>query len=136
MEESLSKPIVLHPGWREVPEHLIEEIMIQRRQQAERGEKGEATDAEILAYLYTASLAAPMDHEYVNIYMHLLQKYLDQKKIERPDFLREDVELSEYEQGLLRELRRWIWSRAERACKKNRKKLKKQKCKIKKKVVA
>jgi len=136
MEESLSKPIVLHPGWREVPEHLIEEIMIQRRQQAERGEKGEATDAEILAYLYTASLAAPMDHEYVNIYMHLLQKYLDQKKIERPDFLREDVELSEYEQGLLRELRRWIWSRAERAWKKNRKKLKKQKCKIKKKVVA
>ena len=67
--------------------------------------------------------------------MHPLQKYLDQK-IERPDFLREDVELSEYEQGLLRELRQWIWSRAERACKKNRKKLKKQKCKIKKKVVA
>jgi len=31
--------------------------------------------------------------------MHPLQKYLDQKKIERPDFLREDVKLSEYEQG-------------------------------------
>ena len=72
----LSGPIVLHnPGWADsVPEWLISAIPAARLEQvkaevADETERDLATLEEVCAYLYTASLAFPLDRDYTVIYL-------------------------------------------------------------------
>ena len=125
--KALFKPIIVHPGWKEVPENVLRDIRIQRLQQVLKGEEGEATDAEALAYLSSASMVAPMRSEWVRIYEYVFQRYLDWNGIPRPEFLREDIKLSKYEESELKRFRIWLWDQAERAWKEKMKKMKKEK---------
>lgn len=116
--QNLSRPIVLHPQWMKIPEILKKEIERQRAVQVLKSEYGEATDAEALAYLYSASLAAPLRSEYVNIYLYLYQKIMKQIGIQLPPELCEVKSLSDYEKQLLADLKQWIWKKSMRTAKK------------------
>lgn len=98
-------PIILALGGWDIPAWLKRQIIIRRLLQKEEFYK-EATDEECLAYLYTASLNAPLATEYVNIYMFLVNKVLS-KKIPIPDELKKE-KISDYEQKLLEEMKRNI----------------------------
>jgi hypothetical protein len=72
----LSGPIILHnPGWADcVPDWLIAAIPAARLEQVTAEVAGEterdlATLEEVCAYLYTASLAFPLDRDYTAIYL-------------------------------------------------------------------
>jgi len=81
-------------------------------------QQGRATDIEVLAYIYTASLANPLTYEYTKIQMFLTLKSLKwQGKNEIPDFLNDCEELDDYENSLLDNLKRDIWNAQERAYK-------------------
>ena len=116
----LTRPIVLHPQWMEIPEILKKEIERQRALQVQNNEEGEATDAEALAYLYSASLAAPLRSEYVRIYLYLFRRTMRRLGIEPPPDLCDVESLSEDEERELKELKRWLWKRSLKGAKKRR----------------
>ena len=66
----------------------------------------EGSDAEVVAYLYTASLAAPLRTEYARIYLYLAKKLLGEKArdIDAPE------SLTDYELELLRRLKRDLYN--------------------------
>lgn len=115
----LNRPIVVHPQWPEIPEMLKKEIQVQRAQMAITGSEGKASDAEVLAYLYSASLAAPLRSEYVKIYLNLFCKTMRRLGIEPPPDLCPGA-LNTYEKKLLDDLRKWIWDRSVKNTKKRR----------------
>lgn len=65
----------------------------------------EATDIEALLYLYPASLCAPMGEQWSRIYLYLGTKVMGDKV---PEDIKQK-ELSDYDMGELRDLKRWIW---------------------------
>lgn len=103
-------PIILYPGgWEDtLPPRLWEEITTQRFVQEMKRAKGtkieESTDAEALAYVYSASLVAPMGPEWTNIYLWLGKHYGD------AEFSKVTPrELSSDEKRMLEDLKRWIY---------------------------
>jgi len=110
---ALAGPIIVWPGFNELPEWLVEQIRLERLAQNIRVLTGqedgdEATDAEVLAYLHTASLAAPLSPEWCRIYFHLFARYAGEEQARRilGPFL--PSELSPDEERELRKLRRWL----------------------------
>ncbi len=117
----LERPVVLYPGWYEIPEPIKKEIYLQRAEQALLQKEGEATDAEALAYLYSASLAVPLRSEYVRIYLYLFCRTMRRQGIEPPPDLCEVESLSEDEERLLRKLKQWLWERSMKGAKRHKK---------------
>ena len=69
-------PILVFPGgWGDtLPEWLKNAITLERLAINVKGSKGEemtGTDAEACAYLYTAGLTQPMDHDWGQIYLYI-----------------------------------------------------------------
>jgi len=74
-----------------------------------KGEKPTATDAEACAYLHTASLEAPMDRDWTQIYLYVAGKVVSgAKDTQIPDDINVDS-LDNYQTGLLRDLKDWIY---------------------------
>lgn len=100
-------------GWAEsIPEKLKQDItphrLVHNMLCLQGKEKwDEATDLEALIYLYPASLTAPMSSEWCRIYMYLGTKYMGDKF---PEDIRQES-LSNYEMGMLRDLKRWIYKK-------------------------
>ena len=72
-------PILVFPGgWGEdLPEWLKTAITLERLAMNMRGLKGEemtGTDAEACAYLWTAALTQPIDHDWTQIYLYIAGK--------------------------------------------------------------
>jgi len=72
-------PIIVFPGgWGDtLPEWLKNAITLERlgmNMRALKGEEMTGTDAEACAYLYTASLTQPMDHDWGQIYLYIATK--------------------------------------------------------------
>jgi hypothetical protein len=72
---ALTDPIIVFPGgWGDtLPEWLKNAITLERlgmNMRALKGEEMTGTDAEACAYLYTAALTQPMDHDWGQIYLH------------------------------------------------------------------
>ena len=72
-------PILVFPGgWGDtLPEWLKNVITLERLEmnmKALRGEEMTDTDSEACAYLYTAALTQPMDHDWGQIYLHVTAK--------------------------------------------------------------
>ena len=109
---NFNRPIVLHPGWMEIPDKLKKQISIERAEQILKGNLDEATDAEVLAYLSSASMATPLLQEYVNIYLYLFQKTMKQIEVEVPSDLLKVKNLTDYEKQLMNELNGWIWNKS------------------------
>jgi len=72
-------PILVFPGgWGDtLPDWLKNAITLERLEMNMRTLKGEemtGTDAEACAYLYTAGLTQPMDHDWTQIYLYIASK--------------------------------------------------------------
>ena len=74
-----------------------------------KGEEMTGTDAEACAYLNTASLTQPMDHDWTQIYLYIAGKtYTRWKKTEMPEDIRVDS-LRDDEMGDLNRLKEWLY---------------------------
>lgn len=109
---ALTDPIILFPGgWGDtLPDWVKGAIQIERLAQLMKGEEI-ATDAEACAYLYTASLEAPMDSDWTQIYLYVAGKVVSKN---RDPHMPEDIKvdsLNDYQMGQLRGLKGWIYER-------------------------
>jgi len=107
-------PILVFPGgWGDtLPDWLKQAITLDRLMmnvQALKTGHMTGTDAEACAYLYTASLTAPMDSDWTQIYLYIAGKvYSRWKKTEMP----EDIRVESLRDDQLRDLNRlkdWIY---------------------------
>jgi hypothetical protein len=107
-------PIIVMPGgWGDtLPDWIKNQITLERLAQnikTLKGEKLSATDAEACAYLYTASLEAPIDNDWTQIYLYVAGKVVSRAKDTKiPVDIRVDS-LNDYQIGLLRDLKDWIY---------------------------
>ena len=109
-------PILVYPGgWGDtLPDWLKEAITLERlamNMRALKGEEMTGTDAEACAYLYTACLTAPPDHDWTKIYLYVAGKVCRQhKQAEIP----EDIVVESLDAEQMRDLARlkeWIYRR-------------------------
>ena len=121
MSESLSAPdrrylfgpiVVADPSWGEtLPKWLRLAVQAARLSQVLAREKELASEEEVVAYLYTASLRAPLDHDLATIYLVLSARVMARwGQLESPaEFWtrigHEKPEMSLYQERLLRQLR-------------------------------
>jgi hypothetical protein len=84
-----------------------------------KGEGPTGTDAEACAYLYTACLAQPVDHDWAQIYLYVAnQVYSRHRTKESGVQFPEDIQvrsLSDYQMAELRRLKDWIYERRTQA---------------------
>ncbi len=107
-------PILVFPGgWGDtLPEWLKGAITLERLEMNMRTLKGEemtGTDAEACAYLYTAGLTAPMDHDWSQIYLYIAGKTYARH---RGNQVPEDIQVESLNDYQLRELNRlkaWLY---------------------------
>ena len=109
-------PILVFPGgWGDtLPDWLREAITMERLMmniKALKGEEMTGTDAEACAYLYTACLTQPVNHDWTKIYLYVAGKVCRQhKQAEVP----EDILVESLDADQMRELDRlkaWIYKR-------------------------
>ena len=107
-------PIIVMPGgWGDtLPEWLKNAITLERlagNMKALKGGEMTGTDAEACAYLYTAALTAPMDHDWSQIYLYIAtQTYQRQGKGKMPSDIAVDKLDSEQTRDLAR-LKEWLY---------------------------
>jgi len=117
---ALTDPIIVMPGgWGDsLPDWVKPAITLERfleNIKHSRGEEPTGTDAEAMAYLYTASLEAPMDHDWSQIYLYIAGKTMRQhKKVEMPEDIRVES-INRTQQEDLARLKRWIYNTRTRA---------------------
>ena len=113
---ALTDPILVFPGgWGDtLPEWIKTSITLERLGMNMRALKGElptGTDAEACAYLYTASLTQPMDHDWAQIYLYIAtQTYRQWGKNEMPS----DIAVESINDDQMRDLNRlkaWIYQK-------------------------
>ena len=107
LTEPLTTPIVYHPGgWEDtVPEELKRQVIQQRIEKQVNGGWDEATDAEVLCYLMTASLVQPLSSDWTQIFLYEGALFMPQVRDAIPDTPKE---LSDYQKSELRDLKRRI----------------------------
>jgi hypothetical protein len=76
---TFTDPIIVYPGgWGDtLPDWIRTQITLERlieNMKEAYGEQPTGTDAEATAYLYTASLTAPMSDDWTKIYLHVAGK--------------------------------------------------------------
>lgn len=107
-------PILVFPeGWGDtLPGWLKQAITLERLEmnmKALKGEEMTGTDAEACAYLYTAGLTQPMDHDWGQIYLYIAtQTYRRWGKNEMPADIAVD-KLNDEQMQDLRRLKEWIY---------------------------
>jgi hypothetical protein len=113
---ALTDPIIVFPGgWRDtLPEWLKNAITLERlalNMKALKGEEMTGTDTEACAYLYTARLTTPLDHDWTQIYLYIAtQTYRRWGKNEMPpDIAVESI--SDYQMQELNRLKDWLYQK-------------------------
>ena len=107
-------PILVMPGgWGDtLPDWLKGAITMERlMSNVEALKTGEmtGTDAEACAYLYTASLEAPMDHDWTQIYLYIAGKtYARHNGNQVPDDIQVES-LNNYRMTELNRLKSWLY---------------------------
>jgi len=107
-------PIIVFPGgWGEdLPEWLKNAITLERLEmnmKALKGEEMTGTDAEACAYLFTAALTQPMNHDWGQIYLYISGKtYTRWKKSEMPEDIRVES-LRDDQVSDLNRLKEWLY---------------------------
>ena len=110
----LTDPLFVFPGgWEDtIPEWLKTAVTLERlamNVKALKGDEPTGTDAEACVYLYTASLAAPMDHDWSQLYLYLAT--VTYKRWNGSD-ISPDIacdSLSDYQKGKLGRLKDWLY---------------------------
>ena len=107
LTEPLTTPIVYHPGgWEDiVTGELKAEVLRQRLEKLNNGGWDEATDAEVLCYLSTASLVQPLDSNWTQILLYESSLFMPHLREVLPDTPKE---LSDYQKYELEDLKRKI----------------------------
>jgi len=113
-------PILVFPGgWGDtLPEWLKNAITMERlvmNMKALKGEEMTGTDAEACAYLNTASLTQPMDHDWTQIYLYIATKTYEKWRtkesgVEMPADIRVDSLRDDQVMDLNR-LKAWIYQK-------------------------
>lgn len=109
-------PIIVTGAWADtLPPWLTGAIRMERLIENVRAKEGDmmATDAEACAYLSTASLDHPIDHEWTTIFLYVTTKVYERHRtkdsgVRMPDDVRVDS-LDKYHEDLLRKLKRDIY---------------------------
>ena len=127
MEEGISDiagvfgdPVIVFPGgWGDtLPQWLKDAITLERLEMNMRALKGEemtGTDAEACAYLYTAGLTQPLDHDWGQIYLYITTKtYRRWGKNEMPSDIAVDS-ISNYQMAELNRLKGWLYQKRTQA---------------------
>jgi hypothetical protein len=113
-------PIIVFPGgWGDsLPEWLKNAITLERLEMNMRTLKGEemtSTDAEACAYLYTAALTQPMDHDWGQVYLYIATKtYKRWGKNEMPSDIAVES-LNDYQMSELKRFKDWLYHRRTQA---------------------
>ena len=117
---ALTDPIIVFPGgWGDsLPDWLKTTITLERLEMNMRALKGEeitGTDAEACAYLNTASLTQPMDHDWTQIYLYIAGKVYERWRtkesgVTMPDDIRVDT-LNDEQMRDLNRLKAWLYQR-------------------------
>jgi CO dehydrogenase/acetyl-CoA synthase beta subunit len=111
---ALTDPIIVFPGgWGDtLPEWLKNAITLERmmvNMRALKGEEMTGTDAEACAYLYTAGLTQPLDHDWGQIYLYVASKtYSRWRKNEVPEDIRVES-LTDEQMRDLNRLKEWLY---------------------------
>ncbi|MFC1982641.1 hypothetical protein ACFLV5_02500 [Chloroflexota bacterium] len=111
---TFADPIIVYPGgWGDtLPDWLKNAITLDGLEmniRASRGVEPIGTDAEACAYLYTAGLATPMDHDWSQIYLYVAAKtYTRHKGSQVPDDIRVES-LNDYQIAELNRLKAWLY---------------------------
>jgi len=117
---ALVDPIIVFPGgWGDtLPDWLKNAITLERLEMNMRETKGEeptGTEAEACAYLYTAALTQPMDHDWGQIYLYIATKvYGRWGKNEIPEDIRVES-LRDDQKTDLNRLKKWLYQQRTRA---------------------
>ena len=107
-------PIIVFPGgWGDsLPDWLKNSITLERLEmnmKALKGEEMTGTDAEACAYLYTACLTQPPDHDWTQIYLYIATKtYRRWGKNEMPSDIVVD-KLNDEQMRDLNRLKEWLY---------------------------
>jgi len=115
-----SDPIIVMPGgWGDTLPDWIRPAITQERLIAnmEAAKTGvmTGTDAEACAYLYTASLEAPMDHDWSQIYLYIAGKVYERHRtkdsgVSMPEDIKVD-KLDRNQMDDLNHLKAWLYDR-------------------------
>ena len=113
-------PLIVFPGgWGDcLPDWLKTAITLERlveNMKALKGEEMTGTDAEACAYLNTASLTQPMDHDWAQIYLYIAGKVYEKWRtkesgVKMPEDIRVES-LNDYQMGELKRLKEWIYKK-------------------------
>ena len=109
MKTQENRFIVADSGWAEsIPEWILDEIRSERMinglcEVIKKGSE-KVGDAEMVAYLFTASMRGPLNSEDQKIYLKLSGDLMKKRNIEVPDFMNIG-DLSEWENRCLEDLR-------------------------------
>ena len=108
-------PIIAYPSpWMDdIPEKVKEQITIERLVMCMKGAKGEemtGTNAEALAYMFPRTLEAPLERDWVDIYLYLGTKVMGGLGTEMPEDIRRDS-LDDYLMKKLNHLKAWIYEK-------------------------
>jgi len=118
---ALFDPIIVWPSpWQaDLPEWIFGEIKMQRLIQLmiarkDESQRGMATDAEALAYMYPLTLERPIDRDWTEIYLYrgtrVMGSKTSGKNREFPEDIRKDS-LTDEQMRDLNQLKRFIYSR-------------------------
>lgn len=118
---ALRDPIIVMPGgwWDTLPDWIKTQVTLERlveNMKQAQGQEPTGTDAEATAYLYTASLTAPMTEQWTRIYLYVAGKAMSKFNKERK--LPEDIKidsLSDYDMQELNRLKEWLYRQRTRA---------------------
>ena len=114
MVGTFTDPIIVAGAWgADIPTWVKERITVERLI-AVKQDRGKGTDAEAMAYLFSASLEAPMDSDWAEIFLYVATKEMRIHGTDMPDDIKVDS-LSEYRQGELNRLKTWIYERRVKA---------------------
>lgn len=126
--DALQSPIVMFPSsWQaSCPRQMMEIVPMARMKVLASGEYT-ASIVECAVYLYPASLEAPLDHDWAEVYLYCCTQYI--KTWRRDTMLPADIcveQLSNYRKEMLMRLRRWIYDKRRLHLKQNLREQKKK----------
>ena len=116
----LTDPIIVFPGgWGDtLPEWLKNAITLERLEMNMRVLKGEemtGTGAECCAYLYTAALTNPVDHDWTQIYLYIATKVYEKWRTKESGVtMPPDVRVASISDEQMRDLNRlkeWLYKK-------------------------
>ena len=117
---AICDPVIVFPGgWGDtLPDWLKNAVTLERlieNMKVIKGEEMTGTDAEACAYLYTASLTQPLDHDWAQIYLYITTKVYEKQRtpqsgVTMPEDIRVESLTSNQEDDLNR-LKRWLYER-------------------------